>query len=113
MFCAQDTAVVIPLQFVLLSSQNVSHLICPLQATKQTPLFYCHNWSPISKQMPLVGEHSCMAGGRTWNMCRWSYPIYSARYPYDQELFGSAGETAAGAEILDMPDQIMVNGIRS
>jgi hypothetical protein len=61
--------------------------------------------------MPLVGEHSCMAGGKIWRMCRRSCPIYSARYPFDQELFGSAEEAATDAEILDMPDQIMVDGI--
>jgi hypothetical protein len=38
-------------------------------------------------------------------MCRWSYPICSARYPSDQVLFGTTEGAVAGAEILEMPYQ--------
>jgi hypothetical protein len=44
-------------------------------------------------------------------MSRWSYPIYNARYPSGQEMFGSAEEAAAGFEILDMPNQKVADGI--
>jgi hypothetical protein len=55
--------------------------------------------------MSLVGEHSYRAGGKIWKMCRWSYPICSARYPSDQVLFGTTEGAVAGAEILEMPYQ--------
>jgi hypothetical protein len=58
-----------------------------------------------------VDDHSYTASGKTWKKCRWDCPIYNARYPSDQELFGSAEEADVGAEILDKPDQIMVGGI--
>jgi hypothetical protein len=61
--------------------------------------------------MALVDDHSYMAGGKTWKKCRWNCPIYNARYPFVQELFGSAEEAVVGAEILDKPTQIMVGGI--
>jgi hypothetical protein len=61
--------------------------------------------------MALEDGHSCMVGGKTWKMCKWSYPIYNAGYPSSQELFGFVEGATVGAEILDMPDQIMVGGI--
>jgi hypothetical protein len=61
--------------------------------------------------MTLVDEHSYTASGKTWKKRRWNCPIYNARYPSVQELFGSAEEAAVGAEILDKLDQIMVGGI--